>query len=52
MNMTAIIVASIIPLLIGFIYYHPKAFGNAWMKTTGLTEELLKKFKGDFFSEF
>lgn len=43
MNMTAVIVASIIPLLIGFIYYHPIVFGNAWMKTTGLTEEMLKK---------
>lgn len=43
MNMIAVIVASIIPLLIGFIYYHPKVFGNTWMKTTGLTEEMLKK---------
>ena len=43
MNFLAITVASIIPLLIGFIYYHPKTFGNAWMKSTGLTEELLKK---------
>ena len=26
----------------GFIWYHPKVFGNAWMKTAGLTEESMR----------
>ncbi|TGL60384.1 DUF1761 domain-containing protein [Leptospira ognonensis] len=43
MNPIVILLTALIPLTIGFIYYHPKAFGNAWMKTSGLTEESLKK---------
>lgn len=35
-------VAAIIPLLIGFIWYNPKVFGNAWMKASELTEEKMK----------
>ena len=33
---------ALIPLFVGFIYYHPKTFANAWMKSAGLTEENLK----------
>ena len=35
-------VAALIPLIIGFIWYHPKVFGTAWMNASGLTEEKLK----------
>lgn len=35
-------IAALIPMLVGFIWYNPKVFGNAWMKATGLTEERLK----------
>jgi len=35
-------VAAIIPLIIGFIWYNPKVFGNAWMKASDLTEEKMK----------
>lgn len=42
MNFLALIVAALIPLLTGFIWYHPKVFGNAWMRAAGLTEEQLK----------
>jgi len=35
-------VAAIIPLIIGFIWYHPKVFGTAWMNAAGLSEEKLK----------
>ncbi len=34
--------AALIPLVIGFIWYNPKVFGTAWIKSTGLTEEQLK----------
>lgn len=42
-NWLAIAAAAIIPLLIGFIWYHPKVFGNAWMNINGFTEEFLRK---------
>jgi hypothetical protein len=35
-------VAALIPLATGFIWYHPKVFGNAWMKSAGLSEERVK----------
>ena len=42
-NFLAIILAALIPMIMGFIYYHPKVFGKAWMDSLGLTEEDLKK---------
>lgn len=36
------LIAGLIPLLVGFIWYNPKVFGNAWMKAAGLTEESMK----------
>ncbi|MCB9257344.1 MAG: DUF1761 domain-containing protein [Chitinophagales bacterium] len=41
-NFLAIALAALIPLIIGFIWYHPKAFGTAWMKLNNFTEEQLK----------
>lgn len=35
--------AALSTLVVGFIWYHPKVFGTAWMKAEGLTEEKLKK---------
>lgn len=43
MNWIAILVAALSTLVVGFIWYHPKVFGVAWMKETGLTEEELSK---------
>jgi Protein of unknown function (DUF1761) len=37
------LVASLASLLVGFIWYHPKVFGTAWMNALGLTDEQLKK---------
>lgn len=39
MNLIAILIAALIPMVIGFIWYHPKVFGTLWMKETGMTEE-------------
>ncbi|MCA0238259.1 MAG: DUF1761 domain-containing protein [Bacteroidetes bacterium] len=36
-NWLALFVAALIPLLIGFVYYHERVFGNAWMKASGVT---------------
>ncbi len=35
-------VAAIIPLVLGFIWYNPKVFGNAWMKAAEISEERAK----------
>jgi len=34
--------AGFIPMIIGFIWYHPKVFGNAWMNALGITEKDLQ----------
>ena len=34
--------ATLIPLIVGFIWYNPKVFGSAWMKAAGVTEEQAK----------
>jgi hypothetical protein len=41
-NFTAIGISTIIPLLIGYVWYHPKTFANVWMKEADLSEEKLK----------
>ena len=42
-NYLAMGVAALTTLIVGFIWYHPKVFGTAWMHAAGLTEEELKK---------
>src|SRR5688572_32785382 len=42
-NWLAIVIATLIPMIIGFIYYHKSLFGKAWMSSLRLTEEDLKK---------
>jgi hypothetical protein len=42
MNFLVLLISSLVPSLIGFIYYHPKVLGTIWMKESGLTEETLK----------
>jgi len=41
-NWLAIVIAALIPMLIGFIYYNKALFGKAWMNSLGITEENLK----------
>jgi hypothetical protein len=42
MNFLAIVVAAIMPMVMGFIYYHPKIMGSAWMSANGFTRETTK----------
>lgn len=42
-NWLSMVIATILPMVVGFIYYNPKVFGNAWMKSLGITEEDIKK---------
>ena len=39
----AIFLAALIRIVLGYIWYHPKGVGGAWMKSLGLTEETLKE---------
>src|SRR6185437_14036827 len=41
-NFVAVLVAALVPMLIGFIWYNPKTFGNAWMKASDMSEEKMK----------
>ena len=41
-NWLAIIVAALVPTVIGFVWYNPKVFGKAWMQASGVTEEKMK----------
>ena len=41
-NFLAVLVAALIPMIIGFIWYNPKVLGTAWMKAAGMTEEKMK----------
>lgn len=38
-NPWPIVVATLMPMLIGFIYYHPKVLGGVWMRANGFTPE-------------
>lgn len=42
-NFMIIAVAAIVPLFMGFLWYNPKLFGNAWMKECGFTLESIGK---------
>lgn len=38
-NWAAVAVSALVPMVIGFLYYHPKLAGGAWMKANGFTPE-------------
>ena len=42
-NFVALLIAAIVTLVVGFIWYSPKVFGTIWMKENNLTQEELKK---------
>lgn len=42
MNFPVLFGVALIPLLVGFVWYNPKVFGNAWMEACGFTEEKMK----------
>lgn len=41
-NFLAVLVAALIPIFLGFFWYHPKTMGTAWMNSAGLQEADLK----------
>lgn len=42
MNILVIFLTALIPMLVGFVWYNPKVFGNAWMEAAGMTEDKIK----------
>lgn len=42
-NYIAVLAAAIVNMLVGYIWYMPKVFGNAWMQLVGMTEEKAKQ---------
>ena len=38
-NLKILLLAALVPLVIGFVWYNKNVFGTAWMKATGMTEE-------------
>ena len=36
-------ITALIPLFVGFVYYHEKVMGTAWMKVNGLSRQDLEK---------
>lgn len=42
MNWIAIIVAALVPILVGAVWYNPKTVGTAWMKAAEMTEEKMQ----------
>lgn len=41
-NLKVMAIAAIIPMVVGFIYYHPRTFGSIWMRVNDLTDEKLR----------
>ena len=42
MNWIMLLIAALVPVLVGIIWYSPFIFGKAWMNASGLTPERLK----------
>ena len=42
-NYLAVVVATILNIVVGMVWYSPAIFGTDWMKCTGMTEEKAKK---------
>jgi hypothetical protein len=41
-NFVVIFLAALVPMIIGFVWYHPSVMGRAWMKASGMNEEQIK----------
>ena len=42
-NWIVLLGAALVPLVVGFVWYHAKTFGNAWMQTAGVTQDQIGK---------
>ncbi|MBI2448917.1 DUF1761 domain-containing protein [Candidatus Pacearchaeota archaeon] len=44
-NYLAVLVAGIVSMVLGSLWYSPVLFGNAWMRAGGLTKEMMNETK-------
>lgn len=42
-NWLAMLTATLMPMIIGFIYFHPSLLGGIWMRANGFTPEIIGK---------
>lgn len=42
-NWTAVIISTLIPMVMGFVWYNPKTMGKMWMEANGFKEEEMKE---------
>ncbi|NND77080.1 MAG: DUF1761 domain-containing protein [Flavobacteriales bacterium] len=42
-NWLSIVLAALVPMVVGFIYYHKALFGRVWMDSIGMTDEKIKE---------
>ena len=41
-NFVVLLLAALIPMIVGFIWYNPKTLGTAWMKAADVSEDKMK----------
>ncbi len=46
-NYLAVLIAAVVSMAIGFLWYGPVLFGKPWMKLRGYTDESLKKAQAE-----
>lgn len=42
LNFPILLLAALVPLIVGAIWYHPSVFGNAWMQAAGMNQKQIK----------
>lgn len=40
-----ILIASVVNMIIGFVWYHPRVFGSVWMRMAGITPDMVESGK-------
>ena len=41
-NFGIVVLTTLIPIVMGFIYYNPKVLGGVWMRASGMDKEKMK----------
>lgn len=44
-NYTAVVVASVVSMIMGMVWYSKKVFGKQWMKLSGMTDKKIEEAK-------
>lgn len=58
MNLIPLLLAALVPMVVGFIWYHEKVFGSAWMNSIGMSKDQMNGgnmvliFGGSFVASF